>query len=238
MAGKGDDEGFGRRSADLNGVLFSTLIDSVVNMAKTKHEWNKWAELMQDMGKARGDCGTDKAGKTDSGPPVRLRNLSFELAEAGVYGWRDLLQVQKRFQPELTSAQMGPGLAWLDPTAELVPNKPIVYLTPTPETAEGTAFGGDTFVIENRSSSVVELILPRALELERSDSEDKVFIEVGFSPALPVLSPGDQVEVEFTATVPANTFDTSAGRQRYLGRLNIGSRVGLQVQLLVQLTTK
>ncbi len=211
----------GKREAGIGSDLRDGVVDLIVQAAKMRHEMNLGADALKAWRASRGV----------SGEPVRLANLSFDLAELGVRGWRDLLATQRRYEPEMAAAWSMPGVPWLDPTAELRSNEALLKFSAVRYNTE-SAFHiledvKQQLTLENRSHGYVDLVLPRTLELVRADGLDRVVVAVAVSPAAPILGPGDDVALTITLGTKNQVIQGSDSTSVYYGTLKVGSRGGI-----------
>ncbi len=217
----------GKREAGIGSDLRDGVVDLIVQAAKVRHEMNLGVDALKAWRASRGV----------SGEPVRLANLSFDLAELGVRGWRDLLATQRRYEPEMAAAWSMPGVPWLDPTAELRSATALLMVATAQEKSTG-ALREDVkgkLKIENRSHGYVDLVLPRTLELVRADLLDRVVVEVAVSPAAPILGPGDEVELTITLSTKDRVVQKTTATEVFYGTLKVGSRGGICTDVPVAL---
>lgn len=226
----GSDQG--SREAGLGSDLLSGMVDLVVQAAKMRHEMNLGVDALRAWRESRGV----------DGDPGRVANLGFDLAELGVRGWRDLMQLQRRYEPEMLAAWTTPGLPWMDPTAELYADQAIVTWEAKRKSGNGTELGTSaafSLTLENRSQGYVDLVFPRTLAFLRADDDDRLVVEVSCSPAAPILGPGDRLTLELTLKTDGAIVASVNGSSDpvvYLGTLCLRTRGALRVDLPARLT--
>ena len=176
-------------------------------------------------------AGEGLPGGPSAGPSDRrtVGNLAMELAERGVELWRGLLDVQRRFSPELLHVAGGGALRAAAAGEELVAVEGALRLKLQGSKVEATLH------LHNRSRAWVDVLLPTTLLLTRHDALDRVLLDVTAVPAAPVLGPGDALEVEITLTAPTPPA-RDVPNPRFYGELRVDSRGPLRVALPVELT--
>lgn len=165
----------------------------------------------------------------------RVGNLATDLAERGIEVWRGLLDLQRRYDPELISLAGGGTFRAANAGEELAVTKGSVFAELK---RTGRSYTCEIrFSLANRSRTYADIVLPRAVLLVRADELDRMLCEVTASPSAPVLGPGEQIEIALTLTAhgaPACAEHTS----RYHTVLAIRSRGPWAVDLPVEITHK
>jgi hypothetical protein len=164
----------------------------------------------------------------------RVGNLATDLAERGIEVWRGLLDLQRRYDPELISLAGGGTFRAANAGEELAVTKGAVFadLKKT-----GNTYTCELqFSLANRSRTYADIVLPRAVLLVRADEGDRLLCEVKAAPSAPVLGPGEQLQIKLTLTAHSAPAADLNPPSRYHTVLAIRSRGPWAVDLPVEIT--